>query len=142
MLRPLQAADNLLHRATRGKYSFLGFAGLPGLYLIVPGRLTGKVRTTPLQCVKHGGGWLVAGTAFGSTTAPAWAANLRAAPAVEIDVRGKRHPVTARELTGAERDEAYARFVAQWKGFGGYERKAGRPIPVFFLQAVASAASA
>jgi deazaflavin-dependent oxidoreductase (nitroreductase family) len=133
MLRPLQAADNALHRLTRGKYSFLGFAGLPGLYLIVPGRISGKIRTTPLQCVKQDGGWLIAGTAFGSTTAPAWVANLRAASSVSIDVRGRRVSVVARELSGAERDEAFARFVAQWKGFGGYERKAGRLIPVFWL---------
>ena len=140
-LRPLQAADNALHRVTRGKYSFLGFAGLPGLYLIVPGRASGKIRTTPLQCVKSEGGWLIAGTAFGSTQAPAWVANLRAAPAVQIDVRGRRIAVTARELSGVERGEAFARFVAQWKGFGGYERKAGRLIPVFYLEAVASAGS-
>lgn len=115
---------------------------MPGLYLIVAGRRTGKVRTTPLQCVKHDSGWLIAGTAFGSTTAPAWVANLRTAPNATIDVRGKRVTVVARELTGPERDEAYARFVAQWKGFGSYERKAGRVIPVFALRAVASGPSA
>ena len=42
--------------------------------------------------------------------------------------------VTATELTGAERDEAWARFKARSSGFAEYEKAAqGRVIPVFRL---------
>ena len=62
--------DKLLQRLTRGRLDLLTFAGLPEILLQVPGRKSGVLRSTPLLCVPHGDGWLIAGTNWGGPTAP------------------------------------------------------------------------
>ena len=42
--------------------------------------------------------------------------------------------MTARELPPAERDEAYPKVVAVAPGFGEYQAKTSRIIPLFELQ--------
>ena len=71
--------DTRLQKATRGKVTVLDIAGLPNLALTVAGRKSGIPRTTPLLCVPHEGGWLIAGSYFGGPNVPLWVGNLRAA---------------------------------------------------------------
>jgi hypothetical protein len=44
------------------------------------------------------------------------------------------YDVTARELPAQERDEAYPKVVAAAPGFGDYQAKTSRIIPLFELQ--------
>jgi F420H(2)-dependent quinone reductase len=44
--------------------------------------------------------------------------------------------VTARELAPGERDEMYPKVVAAVPGFGGYQEKTTRVIPLFELRRV------
>jgi deazaflavin-dependent oxidoreductase (nitroreductase family) len=126
--------DRNLHRLSRGRVTILDVAGLPNLNLTVPGRKSGVPRTTPLLCVPHDGAWLVAGSYFGGPKTPLWVGNLRAAGGAEIKVGRKRLGVTAREVTGADRDRVWEIMLRTWPNYAKYEERTDRVIPVFLLE--------
>jgi deazaflavin-dependent oxidoreductase (nitroreductase family) len=128
--------DRLLHRLTRGRWSILRVAGLPDLMLVVAGRRSGTLRSTPLLRVPYGDGDLVAGSNFGGAKPPAWVVNVRAAGTVTVSTGGHSTAAVARELTGEERSIAWARMVESWPNYARYAERTDRVIPVFLLTPV------
>ncbi len=126
--------DKVLQSATRGRVTILDVAGLPNLMLTVAGRKSGLPRSTPLLCVPHAGGWLVAGSNFGGPGMPVWVANVRASATATIRVKGREHEVTAREVEGDERAAMWQVMLATWPNFAKYEERTTRLIPVFYLE--------
>lgn len=131
--RQIVGLDVAIQKLTRGRFTLLSLAGLPELTLTVAGRRTGLARSTPLLCVPHDGGWLVAGSNWGAPTLPGWVHNLRGADGAEVAFKGRHHQVIAREPEGAARDALWRVMVATWPNYAKYAGRAGRPIPVFFL---------
>ena len=126
-------SDRLLQRVSRGRIGLLTFAGLPELLLQVPGRRSGILRSTPLLCVPHGDGWLVAGSNWGAPEPPAWVANLRAADEPLVTFRDRTVAADARLLTGAEREEKWAVMLRTWPNYATYAERTDRELPVFWL---------
>lgn len=129
--------DTRLQRVTRGRVTVLDLAGLPNLALTVPGRKSGIPRTTPLLCVPHQGGWLVAGSYFGGPDVPLWVGNLRACSTAQAVVDGHAHTVTWCEVEGDERTEVWQVMLRTWPNFAKYEARTTRVIPVFWLRPLA-----
>lgn len=132
-LPQIVAVDKTIHRLSGGRIGLLTIAGLPQLYLTVRGRRSGVPRTTPLLCVSHHGSLLVAGSNWGAPKLPAWVFNLRANPDAEVDHRGRRVEVHAREVTGEERDRLWQVMVRTWPNYEKYAERTDRLIPVFEL---------
>lgn len=126
--------DNAIQRVSRGRLTLLDLAGLPSLTLTVPGRKSGIERSTPLLCVPHEDGWLIAGSNFGGTTQPVWVLNLVAAGGGTILWNGQHLRVVAHEVTGAERDRFYAVMTQTWPNYAKYEERTERTIRVFHLR--------
>ena len=125
--------DRAIQGVSRGRLTLLVLAGLPELMLSVRGRRTGLTRTTPLLCVPHEGGWLVAGSNWGAPTPPAWVANLAAAGVAEVRYEGRWTPVTATRVTGPERERLWQVMLATWPNYARYAERTEREIPVFRL---------
>ncbi|GAA4813985.1 nitroreductase family deazaflavin-dependent oxidoreductase [Nocardioides caeni] len=125
--------DKHLQRLTRGRVGFVDLAGLPGLLLTVAGRKSGIPRSTPLLCVPWQGGWLVAGSSFGAPKPPVWVGNVRAAETVEVRYRRRTVTCTWREITGDEKERAWAHMVTVWPNYDKYVEWTDRVIPVFLL---------
>jgi deazaflavin-dependent oxidoreductase (nitroreductase family) len=132
-LRQITAVDKLIQRVTRGRWSLLRLAGLPGLMLTVVGRRSGISRRTPVLFVPYGAGQLIAGSNFGGPKQPAWVGNLRAAGRATVTVDGLSRDVVARELSGAEREAAWAQLLRTWPNYARYAERTSRVIPVFRL---------
>ena len=128
--------DLMVQRLSGGRMTLLTFAGLPEVTITVPGRRTGVPRTTPLLCVPHGDGWLVAGSNWGDPAPPAWTRNLEAAGTAEVLHRGRRVRATARRLEGQERTDRWRGMVAVWPNYEKYAERTDREIPIFLLQPV------
>ena len=126
--------DRNLQRASAGRVSVLTIAGLPNLTLTVVGRRSGIPRSTPLLCVPHDEGWLIAGSYFGGPDVPLWVGNLRAAGSARIDFGGEHVEVEAREVEGAERTRLWQVMQQTWPNFAKYEARTDRLIPVFELR--------
>ncbi len=83
-------------------------------------------------------GWLIVASKGGSPDNPGWYYNLLANPAfdVEVHIDGEvgRVSVTARELIGAEHEEAWQRIIARRPYFADYQAKTSRTLPIFKLE--------
>ena len=76
---------------------------------------------------------MVAGTAGGRPTDPAWIANLKANPRVRFEVDGRELTGTASLAEGADHDRLWDAHVVVLPRFADYPAKAGRTIPVVRL---------
>lgn len=128
--------DMFLRKVTRGRVSLLSFAGLPELFLTVPGRKSGIPRTTPLLCAPHEGGWIIAGSNWGQPKPPIWVLNLEAAETATVEFRGKDHTVAPKLVSGEERAELWQVLVKTWPNYDVYAGKVDREIKVFRLTPV------
>lgn len=99
----------------------------------MPGRKSGEPRTTPLLCVPHEGGWLVAGSNWGAPKLPIWVLNLRAAGGGEVVFKGRRTAVDARQAEGEERAALWRVMNRTWPNYDHYAARTDREIPVFVL---------
>lgn len=131
--RQIVAVDRALQRLTRGRVGLVDLAGQRGLMLGVRGAKSGLPRSTPLLCVPHEGGWLVAGSNWGHEKPPAWVANLRAADRATVGFRGRQYAVVPHEAAGPDRDELWQVMVRTWPNYAKYATRTDRPIPVFRL---------
>jgi deazaflavin-dependent oxidoreductase (nitroreductase family) len=115
------------------------FEGFPLLLLTSTGARSGQHRINPVAYFDIDGKIYIIGSSAGRDRDPAWAFNLRAHPAatIEIDSEAPR-AVTARELPPAERDTIFRAVVQTAPGFGDYERRTDRVIPVFELAPASS----
>jgi len=109
--------------------------GLDALVLTTVGRQSGKVRETPVACFPGGSGrWLVVASAGGAQRNPAWYYNLAGHPdQVQVETASGKVAVTAEQLSGPERDEAWKEITAAAPRFAGYQSKTDREIPVIRL---------
>lgn len=130
--------DRFLLKLTRGRFGLLSLVAMDELVLHTIGQRSGQPRDAPLLCVDDGGRLLVAGSNWGKPQLPAWVHNVRSGGPVAITRQGTRSPVTIAELTGPERDMAFARIAGQWSMFHRYAERAGRVIPVFAITPVTS----
>lgn len=111
-----------------------GFAeGYPLVLVHHVGAKSGTARVTPLVPYVEDGRIFIFASKGGSPENPAWFHNLVANPNTEAEYGTERFPVVARVLSGAERDEVYAKQIAAQPQFGEYANNTDRLIPVVEL---------
>jgi deazaflavin-dependent oxidoreductase (nitroreductase family) len=112
------------------------FEGFPLLILTSTGAKSGERRENLIGYFDIDDKVYVVGSAAGRDASPGWVFNLRAAPTVTVEI-GPDPPqqMVARELPRAERDGVFERIVERAPGFGEYEKRTDRVIPVFELAA-------
>jgi deazaflavin-dependent oxidoreductase (nitroreductase family) len=117
-------------RRTEGKTM-----GMNLLVLTTVGRKSGQERQTPLAWFPGpDGSWLVVASANGAQANPAWYLNLAAHPdQVTVEQAGRKVAVTAEELQGAEREQAWQQIKDAADNFRKYEQTTDRLLPVIRL---------
>lgn len=109
------------------------FEGATLLLLTTTGAKSGQPRLAPLAYLAIDGMILIVGSKAGADTNPDWVHNLRANTHAHIEIGADAYDVVARELPQDERDELYPKVVAVAPGFGEYQAKTSRVIPLFEL---------
>src|SRR6266571_3156311 len=106
--------------------------GFNALVLTTVGRKSGLERTNPVGWFPgRDGSWLIVASAAGAARNPAWYHNIAAHPGqVKIELNGRTILVTAEQLHGAERDEAWQQITAAAPRFATYQRKTDRELPI------------
>ena len=122
-------------RANGGQVTQGPLAGHPLLVLTTAGAKSGKDRRAILTYSKVGDDYLVAGTAGGSPTTPAWVHNIEAHPEVRIEVGNAQHPAKALVVPASERQALWDRHVAALPHFAQYPEQAKRDIPMVRITA-------
>jgi deazaflavin-dependent oxidoreductase (nitroreductase family) len=131
----LDAFNNAIVEEFRANGGVVGgqFEGATLLLLTTTGAKSGKPRLAPLAYLTIDGKMLIIGSKAGADTNPDWVHNLRANPRAHVEVGTDAYDVVSRELPADERDEMYPKVVAAAPGFGEYQAKTSRVIPLFEL---------
>lgn len=111
--------------------------GLPVILLTTRGAKSGKIRKSPLMRVEHKGTYAAVASLGGGPKNPVWYYNVVADPRVELRDGEVRQDMTAREVTGEEKAQWWARAVEAYPQYADYQKKTEREIPVFVLEPAA-----
>jgi deazaflavin-dependent oxidoreductase (nitroreductase family) len=139
--RPTTFEDALIAdmRAHDGQVTSGPLAGHPLLVLTASGARSGEPRRAILTWHRDGADFVVAGTAGGSSTTPAWVHNLIAHPDVHIEAENRTFPARATIVEGPERDRLWDDHVTALPWFGEYPSKTTRRFPMIRLTPVDAA---
>ena len=109
--------------------------GAPLLILHHTGAKSGARRQSPVIHMSDGESLVIVASLLGSPKNPAWYHNLRAHPDdVEVDVRGGRRAVRARQATREEAADLWPRLVETYPPFETYVTRTDREFPVMILE--------
>jgi deazaflavin-dependent oxidoreductase (nitroreductase family) len=132
--RTVVGLHRTIYRASGGRL-LNGMGGMPVLQLTTTGRKSGEKRTSMLTVpLHHEGHPVVVASRGGDDRPPSWYLNLKANPEVTVEFKGTTGPAQARVATDAERETLWPKVVASYKGYGEYQKKTDRVIPLVILE--------
>jgi deazaflavin-dependent oxidoreductase (nitroreductase family) len=134
-LKTMNAVHRTLLKLTGGRVGWRA-ARMPVLQLTTTGRRSGEPRTVILTSpVQEGSTIVVVASRGGDDHHPAWFLNLRDQPEVEVVWQGEpQRPMRARIADAEERDRLWPQVTAAYKGYGNYQTKTDREIPLVLLE--------
>ena len=111
------------------------FQGMDLLYLTTTGAKSGQQRQTAVSYFRGDNDtWLIVASAAGAARNPAWYHNIAAHPdQIWIDVAGQKMRVSAEQLDGEAREQAWNQIIASQPRYAGYQQKTDRALPVLRL---------
>lgn len=109
------------------------FEGSPMLLLHTTGAKSGAKRVNPMMYLNLDDHLYVFASKAGADTDPDWFHNLLAHPEVTVELGSDRFNALATPLERSERDRVYAVQAERYPGFGEYQEKTTRVIPVVEL---------
>ncbi|MGW4113225.1 nitroreductase/quinone reductase family protein [Actinosynnema sp. NPDC004786] len=112
------------------------FEGGRLILLTTTGARTGARHTNPVAYLPDGDRIVVIASAAGAPRHPDWFHNLVATPLVTVEDGVFTYEAEATVLTGAEREELWARAVESDPGWAAYQARTTRRIPVVALKQV------
>ncbi|MEU5048934.1 nitroreductase/quinone reductase family protein [Streptomyces sp. NPDC021096] len=110
------------------------FEGGDLLLLTTTGARSGLPHTVPLGYVRHGDLLLVVGSNLGAPSHPAWYHNLLAHPAVGVEIGTEEFEAVAVPAEGARRERLFEHVVRTEPGYGDYQSRTTRTLPVVVLE--------
>jgi deazaflavin-dependent oxidoreductase (nitroreductase family) len=109
--------------------------GMPVVELHTVGRKSGLPRSTMLTApVLDGDRVVLVASKGGDDRDPDWYRNLMAQPEIELTMAGRRRPMRARRASPQEKAQWWPRVVAAYQGYGGYQGRTSRDIPVIICE--------
>jgi deazaflavin-dependent oxidoreductase (nitroreductase family) len=110
-------------------------SGMPVVELHTVGRTSGRPRSTMLTAPVIDGDWVVlVASKGGDDRDPDWYRNLVAHPEIELTMAGLRRPMRARRASAEDKAELWPHVVAAYKGYGSYQRRTERDIPLVICE--------
>ncbi len=133
-LKAMSRAHRAIIRLSGGRVLGSAF-GMPAVELHTVGRKSGRPRSTMLTApVIDGDRVVLVASKGGDDRDPDWFRNLMAHPEIELTMAGRRRSMLARRASAAEKAELWPRVVAAYQGYGGYQRRTERDIPLVICE--------
>ena len=104
------------------------------LILFTTGRSSGKQRRNALIYRDDADRHIVVASKGGADQHPDWYLNLKADPHAQIQVKGDRIDVRARDAAGEERERLWKKMAEAWPQYDDYQQKTEREIPIVVLE--------
>jgi deazaflavin-dependent oxidoreductase (nitroreductase family) len=109
--------------------------GMPVVELHTVGRKSGRPRSTMLTApVIDGDRVVLVASKGGDDRDPDWYRNLLADPDIELTLAGRRRPMRARRASPEEKAELWPQVVAAYQGYGSYQGRTERDIPLVICE--------
>lgn len=108
--------------------------GMKVVLFTTTGAKSGKKRYTPLMRVEEDGKYAMVASKGGAPQHPSWYFNVKANPEVTVQDGEVVKTMTAREISGEEREHWWKLAVAAFPPYAEYQTKTDREIPVFVLE--------
>jgi deazaflavin-dependent oxidoreductase (nitroreductase family) len=110
--------------------------GMPVVELTTTGRKSGQRHTVMLTSpVQEGDAIVIVASRGGDDHHPAWFLNLRDHPDVDVVIGGKpKQAMRARVASPEERARLWPKVTSAYKGYGNYQTKTKREIPLVLLE--------
>ena len=112
------------------------FTGHPLLLLHTTGAKSGKERVNPVAAFRNDERLYIIASKGGASSNPDWYYNIVANPIVEVEYSTDKFKAEATVAEEPERTELYEKAVSEFPGFGNYEEKTDRVIPVITLSEI------
>lgn len=122
-----------LHRLTGGRY-FNTLNGDEVCFVTMTGAKSGKQITIPLMYVPYQDGVVIVASQGGAPKNPVWYSNLVKHPDIEVNHRGKRMKLRARQASDAEREQIWPVCDSHYAPFAEYRARTDRKIPIFVCE--------
>jgi deazaflavin-dependent oxidoreductase (nitroreductase family) len=133
-LKTMSRAHRAIVGLTGGQVLGSAF-GMPVVELHTTGRKSGRPRSTMLTApVIDGDRVVLVASKGGDDRDPDWFRNLTAHPDIELTIAGRRRPMRARRASPQEKTELWPRVVAAYPGYGSYQRRTERDIPLVICE--------
>lgn len=133
-LKAMNRAHRAVLHATGGRVLGSAF-GMPVVELQTVGRTSGLPRSTMLTApIVDGDRVMLVASKGGDDRDPDWYRNLVAHPEVELTMGGQHRLMRARQASPDEKAELWPRVVAAYRGYGGYQRRTERDIPLVICE--------
>ncbi|MHA0288710.1 nitroreductase family deazaflavin-dependent oxidoreductase [Mycobacterium sp. C3-094] len=106
----------------------------PVVLFTTTGAKSGQKRYVPLMRVEENGKYAMVASKGGDPAHPSWYHNVKANPAVTVQDGTEIREMTARELSGEEREHWWSLAVDAYPPYAEYQTKTDRRIPVFIVE--------
>ncbi|WP_104200898.1 nitroreductase family deazaflavin-dependent oxidoreductase [Cryobacterium sp. Y29] len=133
-MRTMNGVHRMVLRLSGGRLGWT-IGAMQTVELHTTGRSSGQRRSTLLTAPVHEDGkYVLVASKGGDHRHPFWYLNLVAEPAVDLTIRGVTRPFRARTASSAEKAELWPRIVTAYAGYGAYQGKTDRDIPVVICE--------
>ena len=134
LLRRLIGVHGTIYRLSGGHLGHR-IPGVPPMLLLHHvGARSGQHRTNPLAYARDGENLVIVASKGGSPRNPAWFHNLRAHPDTTVQVGSERRQLLARVADAPERERLWPKVLDLYSGYGGYQERTKREIPLVILE--------
>ena len=130
IIKWMSRGQTALYKVSKGRIAGSFLEGAPVALVTTIGRKSGEPRVVPLLFLREGNRVVLVASQAGSDKHPLWYLNLKANPAVKVQIKGEVLSLTARDATEQERAEYWPKLTAFYKGFDDYQSWTDRVIPV------------
>jgi deazaflavin-dependent oxidoreductase (nitroreductase family) len=133
-LKVMSRTHHAVLRLSGGRVLHSAF-GMPVVELRTIGRKTGRTRSTMLTTPVHDEDRVVlVASKGGDDRDPEWYRNLTLTPDIDVVINGETRRLRARTASADEKAALWPMIVASYKGYGRYQGRTERDIPVVICE--------
>jgi deazaflavin-dependent oxidoreductase (nitroreductase family) len=133
VLKAVTRTHVLLHRLSGGRL-FNKLAGDEVCFVTMTGAESGRTLTIPLMYVPYQEGVLLVASQGGAPKNPVWFGNLVKHPDIEVNHRGKRMRLRARQARPDEKAALWPICDRHYAPYAEYRERTTRDIPIFVCE--------
>jgi len=124
-----------MYRLTKGRFGMKMPSGMVTLLLTTTGRKSGEQRTVAIAAMLDGANYVLTGSFIAYTGRNSgWYHNLNSNPHATIQVKAEQDSVIAKVADPAERSRLWAQLMERAPGYGDYQKRTTKEIPMVILQ--------